>query len=664
MFSGGRGTESLAKAFVAHPQIELYLLLNAYDDGLSTGRLRRFIPGFLGPSDFRKNIANLIPDSDEAGNALKRLLEYRFPETLEAENAKRILSGLYNENFDRESSGMEPQFWKDLQSVSYKQARYIESQVAKFLDYWQQERKKGKAFEFGDCPLGNIIFSGAFLSLGYDFNHTITDLESVFKPAAGVLNVTQGENYVLVGLKSDGSYLCDEAEIVSPQNSQVIEEIYLLEDYLSDIQVKKLKNCINLESKKEFFKNKSREPIISEEAQSVLETADLIIYGPGTQHSSLFPSYLTIGVGEAISKNRAAEKVFIANTRMDYEIQGETMISLCRKLHYYLNRKGAVKFPPEDLVNRYFFQDPAGLKKAGKDYLDLEFDSFSFPSREILITDWESDSGKHLGNRVMDELIAIVNERAKTLLKPFSYMVSIIVPVLNEERTLETVLTKLNLLNFQLHGLGKEIIVVDGGSLDRSREIAESKEYVRFFDLPKEMNGRGSALRYGVNQARGDIIVFFPSDDEYEPRNIFDLARYIQSNEFEAVFGSRSIKCLNLNDRIRSIYRGKRWPYLISKYGGFSLSVLTLLLFNRFVIDPLTGLKAFDRRLLNKLDLKSNGVELETEIIARLSQAQKYILEVPVEYQPRLKSEGKKITIRDGLQALLNLLKMRFLDRR
>jgi len=241
---------------------------------------------------------------------------------------------------------------------------------------------------------------------------------------------------------------------------------------------------------------------------------------------------------------------------------------------------------------------------------------------------------------------------------------SIIIPAFNEERTLETVLTKLNLLNFQIHGLGKEVIVVDGGSQDRSREIAQSKEYVRFFDLPKEMHGRGSALRYGVNQARGNIIVFFPSDDEYEPRNIFDLARYIQTNEFEAVFGSRSIKCLNLNDRIRLIYRGKKWPYLISKYGGFLLSVLTLLLFNRFVIDPLTGLKAFDRRLLNKLDLKSNGVELETEIIARLSQAQKYILEVPVEYQPRMKSEGKKITIRDGLHTLLKLLKMRFLDRR
>ena len=118
MFSGGRGTESLAKAFVAHPQIELHLLVNAYDDGLSTGRLRQFIPGLLGPSDFRKNFANLIPDSDEAGNALKRLLEYRFPETLDAENAKWILSGLYNEKFDRESSGLEPQFWKNLFSMN------------------------------------------------------------------------------------------------------------------------------------------------------------------------------------------------------------------------------------------------------------------------------------------------------------------------------------------------------------------------------------------------------------------------------------------------------------------------------------------------------------------------------------------------------------------
>lgn len=661
MFSGGRGTESLTEAFVAHPQIDLFLIVNAYDDGLSTGRLRRFIPGLLGPSDFRKNIVHLIPKSDEAGRSSKRLLEYRLPEKIEFDRAYQILSTLYNDDFKNETTELGTQFRKDLDSVSHKQARYIETQIVSFLSYCLREVKRERRFEFGDCSFGNLLFAGAFLRLGNDFNRTITDLERIFNPAGRVMNVTQGENYVLVGLKSDGTFLCDEAEIVSPQNSQVIEEIYLLENYLTENETQKLYDLKDLKSKKNFFKNKIRKPIISVEAQSVLETADLIIFGPGTQHSSLFPSYLCEGVGEAISTNKTAEKVFVANTRKDYEIQGETMSSLCRKLHYYLNRKGEINNPPESYVTRYFFQDPTGLQKTGNDYLDLESDSFAFPSRQTIVADWEFDSAKHSGNLVLDELSAIVNERAKISLKTFSHMVSIVVPVLNEERTLEIVLSKLNLLNLQPYGLSKEIIVVDGGSQDGSLEVIKNKGYIRYFKLPKEINGRGAALRYGSRHARGNIVVFFHSDNEYESDNIIDLVRFLQKDEYEAVFGSRSIKCLNLDDRIKTIYRGNKISYLLSKYGGLLLSVLCLFLFNRYVTDPLTGLKAFDRRLLKMLDLKSDGVELETEIIAKLSRNHKYILEVPVDYRPRLKSEGKKITVRDGFKALITLLRIRFL---
>jgi len=663
MFSGGRGTESLTQAFVSHPQIDLFLLVNAYDDGLSTGRLRRFIPGLLGPSDFRKNIAHLIPVTVESGRAIKRLLEYRLPEKLEFEKAHHILSNLYDPDANRNNLELDLQFWKDLENVSYQQGRYIETQVFSFLTYCLHEAKNGRVFEFGDCSFGNLLFAGAFLRLESDFNRTIADLERVFKPSGRVVNVTQGENYILVGLKSDGTLLRNEAEIVSPQNPQVLEEIYLLENYLTDNEIQKFNDLEYLESKNSFLKNKTRKPIISVEAKSVLENADLIIFGPGTQHSSLFPSYLSEGVGETIAENENAEKVFLANLRKDYEIQSETISTLCSKLHYYLNRKGEINNHPESYVTRYFFQDPTGLQKKGKNSLELELDNFSFPSRQTIITDWESHLGTHSGKRVLDELIAIVNERANISLKSFSYMVSIVVPVLNEERTLEIVLTKLNLLNLQPHGLSKEIIVVDGGSQDGSLEILNNMSYIRYFNLPKDSYGRGAALRYGSRQARGNIVVFFPSDDEYEPENIIDLVKFLQKDEFEAVFGSRSIKCLNLDDRIKTIYRGNTISFLLSKYGGLLLSMLCLLLFNRYVTDPLTGLKAFDRRLLKKLDLESDGVELETEIIAKLSKNNKYLLEVPVDYRPRLKSEGKKITVLDGFKAIIKLLNIRFLQK-
>src|SRR5579864_3124884 len=78
LFSGGSGTQSITEAFLRHPQISLKILINAYDDGHSTGRLRRFIPGMLGPSDVRKNIHRLMPHTEERHRALLFLSEYRL----------------------------------------------------------------------------------------------------------------------------------------------------------------------------------------------------------------------------------------------------------------------------------------------------------------------------------------------------------------------------------------------------------------------------------------------------------------------------------------------------------------------------------------------------------------------------------------------------------
>src|SRR5258708_4288290 len=83
LFSGGSGTQSITEAFLKHPQISLTILINAYDDGHSTGRLRRFIPGMLGPSDVRKNINRLMPKTDQRHDALRFLSDYRLPVGME-----------------------------------------------------------------------------------------------------------------------------------------------------------------------------------------------------------------------------------------------------------------------------------------------------------------------------------------------------------------------------------------------------------------------------------------------------------------------------------------------------------------------------------------------------------------------------------------------------
>ena len=116
----------------------------------------------------------------------------------------------------------------------------------------------------------------------------------------------------------------------------------------------------------------------------------------------------------------------------------------------------------------------------------------------------------------------------------------------------------------------------------------------------------------------------------------------IIDNRFFAVIGSRAIKCISLEENIRRIYGNDRLGFLMSKYGGMALSILSLLLYNRYVTDPLSTLKAFDSNLLNALDLQCDGVDLDTEIIAKLALREQFILEVPVQYRSEERRVGKE----------------------
>ena len=660
LFSGGSGTQSITEAFRKHPQISLTILINAYDDGHSTGRLRRFIPGMLGPSDVRKNINRLMPQSEACHRALRFLSDYRLapgmPYASGMDLARRFA--------DSQGGALPPDLATQFEQLSVKQARTFADFFRRFCDHAFEQNGQGNRFDFGDCALGNILFAGCYLGEQRDFNRAVDAFARFYEIESRLLNITEGENLFLIARKQDGEVLLSEAEIVSAQNPSKIDEIYLIEEqaYRSFAGNGR---PFSAEGLQDLIARGARIPSVNPEARQALETADVIIYGPGTQHSSLFPSYITRGVAEAIIRNKAADKIFISNIRRDFDIQADDAGDLARKFLSALSRKGEVALEWKDAVTHFFFQDgpaQAGAHPAEAGYIPFNEATFSFPLNAVKLRDWEDQEGRHAGGYVLDELRQIVQSRIDISLEPFRHLISIIVPALNEERTVEETLKRLMALDFQRFDLSKEILFVDGGSTDRTFEIAQSVRNVKAYRLDRQ-KGRGAALRLGIEKSRGDIIVFFPADLEYLEEDLYPVVRSIVRSNFSAVFGTRAVKCTDLSGRLKSIYGSARGLYLVSKYGGMLLSTATLFLYNRYVTDTLTSIKGFDAKLLRSLQLKSDGMSLDTEIVAKLCRRGHYILEIPVEYKARTKTEGKKSTPLEGLKALFALIRFRFGER-
>jgi len=655
LFSGGSGTDSITRALLRHPQIRLRVLINAYDDGHSTGRLRKFIPGMLGPSDVRKNISRLMPDKERCHQALKELSDTRLPEGVATPPAREVLDAIISGNHQR----LSPVLAASYRSLTVDQAERLRVILSAFRVYVDEQAKQGRHFDFTDCAIGNLIFAGCFLEQERDFNRTIEIFAGFYEvPAGTLLNVTLGENLFLVAEKENGAIVLNEAGIVATHgDDSKIVRLYLIEERCYRERIEEAVEPPG--GWLPVIQCGQRTPQINPDAAAALTKANVIIYGPGTQHSSLFPSYMTEGVAENIAANRAADKVLVGNILRDADMQQDDINDLARKFMLAMSRAGAAKVEWTDCVTQFFVHTTEDAASSDARYIPFDPAKFVYPLDTVRELDWESQEGRHSGAVVLDELRRVVQGRIDIELQRLHHTVSIVVPVLNEGKTLEEVLKSLIGLDFLALDLTKDIIVVDGGSSDDSQRIAKALPPVRLFTFEKN-KGRGAALRLGIEKARGNIIVFFPADREYNVADLQTIVQTLVASRYRAVFGTRAIKVRDMSQQLSGIYGNHRWLYLSSKYGGILLSILTLLLYNRYVTDVLTSVKGFDAQLLKDLKLECNGRDLETEIIAKLGRRHEFILEVPVDYIPRTRSEGKKITVGDGFRAMLQLVRCRF----
>jgi glycosyltransferase involved in cell wall biosynthesis len=221
---------------------------------------------------------------------------------------------------------------------------------------------------------------------------------------------------------------------------------------------------------------------------------------------------------------------------------------------------------------------------------------------------------------------------------------SVLIPVFNEEKTIAAVLDRVLALGSCL----KEVVVVDDGSQDGTARVVEGvagrQPLVRFHRLDCNL-GKTAAIRHALSQASGEIIIIQDADLEYDPTEIPEVIAPIVSGHADVVYGSRFL-----------VRRTARVLYFYHYLANRGLTFLSNLLTNRNMSDIETCYKAFRAGVIKPLGLTSKRFGMEVEITALVCKTRARTYEVPISYYGRSYEEGKKIGLRDGIQALYYIL--------
>ena len=228
---------------------------------------------------------------------------------------------------------------------------------------------------------------------------------------------------------------------------------------------------------------------------------------------------------------------------------------------------------------------------------------------------------------------------------------SIIVPVYNEEKTLEKIIDRVE--KVRIKEVEKELIIVDDGSADFTWKVINKlkAKYNNIKIFKHEKNkGKGAAIKTGLGHFSGDIIVIQDGDLEYNPEDFKKLIKPILSRKTKVVYGSRML--------------GHVTGFIITShyYGNKFLTFLTKLLYGQKITDMETCYKMMTKDVVKNIKLESNRFDFEPEITAKIIKKGHKILEIPIDYHCRTFKEGKKINWRDGIIAIYKLLKYRFLN--
>ena len=643
LFCGGRGSATLIRALLRRPEVNLSLLVNAYDDGLSTGALRDFVPGMLGPSDFRKNLSYLLDLYSAEQYALQKLIEFRMPDDFSGED----LNNLRRFVDKGEVHGLRASIAELISAIDEKTRDRIRALLGHFFQFYDK-RIKETSFEFVDCSLGNLIFAGAFLEQGNDFNEAARLMAELAGSRSRLINVSNGAALTLVALKADGQLLPREAMIVGPQSAVPILDLYFMACEPDAASWMKVANG-TIEEKRAWLRAHEVPAEPSEPAVAALQQADVIIYGPGTQHSSLLPSYLI--ASEAILSSPATVKALVVNIQQDHDIQAITATDLVDKVLQCLGdednqRKGVTHI----LYNQdsEAFEDGVALGRLDptsgglyKDALMVQ-GKFANPVKPNI----------HSGLAITDQVIEFMETGGKA-----KQNLELYVDLVGRNQGVDAMFQEMLEIPWSDFFDHVEVVL----NVDTMPAIKGLPSYITVrTEVKDQAFPEIEALRDWVVNGEPEFLATLTGDGEYNLSDIILGMQLLQSSRFGVLHGSRTQSRRQFQRSLHAAY-GEGGPlFRLSGFGSFLVSGLLGMRVGVTFSDPLTGFRLYRKsRITPSLaDLLINRLpQTPVEVTKQLVLHEVEIAEMPVRYRTYTGFTRPKWRFNRGLKNLFGVFR-------
>ena len=638
LFSGGRGSGALTTTLVRTPGVSLTIAINGYDDGASTGEVRRFLGDALGPSDFRKNASRLAGALGTAASGVVRVLDRRLP----VEGARAALGALIADLAAPAPNDA------DVAMMPAAERAALTARLAAFADALGHNH-----FNFDDCSVGNLVFAGGFLRAGRRFNDAVDDYAALVGLPAGLIdNVTDGTDAHLVALDVDGHVLGREADIVDANRQNRIREIFLLPGSLDPAA------CASLaagggDRAAMALAERSIQPPMNPRLAARLAAADLIIYAPGTQHSSLFPSYLTAGLSDAIAANARAVKLLITNIQADAEIAGSSAVDIIERAVFYLKDKGRRSTPTPALVTHYLLNAPQS-RESGDTYVPLgRLDALQDP-RLVRVGQYEqSGSGTHDAAKVLGPYVASLLGRRRQRRR-----VAILLHDAGSTDKLAQTLLEMVRGGLTDHPVDVTVFCETAEPLDRGFLAGLPYAVTEVASLSNPAEDR--RLRGALVEGGFEHLLIFESSGMYNGEDVPWLISHLLGGRLDAVWGSRRLSVRDIEESYRLKYRRRALMGAVSRVGSHVLSLAYLVLYGRYVSDTLSGARVV--RLADALGVpvglthKQANQHLLSTLLGRKAE----MFEVPVHFYSLSPSRVRRTSLTDGVSAVSTIVWRRF----